>query len=122
MDSYLHFRKLAPHVLTGQKVLWYKSVKARRISTGFYEFRRIIPCHPSNFDEIVGFQRNLFLKPISTICPYKVLFFHVFNKSPKLRSFCSSVLFCGSTSFRYSYILSRLAPSLPALLRYCRTI
>ena len=35
---------------------------------------QIIPCHPSNFDEIDRFQRNLFLKPISSICPYQVLF------------------------------------------------
>ena len=49
-------------------------VKARRVSTDFYEIRRIIHCHPSNFDEMDGFQRNLFLKPISSICPYQVLF------------------------------------------------
>ena len=96
--------------------------KARRISTDFCEFRRIIPCHPSNFDEIDRFNEIYFSNQFRPSVHIKSSFFIVFNKSPKLRSFCSSVLFCGSTSLRYSYMLSRLSLSSPALLRYCRTI
>ena len=93
-----------------------------RISTEKVGFRRIVQRFPSNFDGFCNVRRNYCSYQFRPSVLIRSSFFMDLSKSPSTRNCCSAVFPCGSTSFKYSYILSRFMANDRFLRsRYIRT-